>query len=178
MKRTAYHHGDLAASLLAEGLRALDAQSAETISLRALARAVGVSATSVYRHFPDREALLSALAREGARRLSRAQREAFERAGGGRPGFAATGRAYVRFALANPSLFRLIFTAALTEQDNGFAQRRTDAVLDITAEFAGPRDRVEAIRDWALIHGLVMLMLDGQVPVDDALIERIIGGPA
>ena len=106
-----YHHGDLRAALLEVGLRLLAERDVEGVSLREMARDVGVSATSVYRHFPDKAALMRALAREGLDRLAGAQRDA---ASGkqGPASFAATGRAYVRFALANPALFRLIFTSS------------------------------------------------------------------
>src|SRR3989344_594769 len=72
----AYHHGDLRNALIDAGLTALEAQDASELSLRALARELGVSANAVYRHFADKEALLSALAAEGFRRFAREQREA------------------------------------------------------------------------------------------------------
>ena len=98
-----YHHGDLRAALIAEGLALLAIQAADSLSLRELARRVGVSAPSVYRHFPDKEALMTALAEEGLKQLAAAQHEAATQAGGGKAGFAATGRAYVRFALDHPA---------------------------------------------------------------------------
>src|SRR3546814_16948384 len=63
------------------------------LGLRALARDVGVSATALYRHFPDKEALLDALADEGLRRLGALQAPAWLKAGGGVAGFQATGTA-------------------------------------------------------------------------------------
>ena len=110
MSSRAYHHGDLRAALLQVGLRLLASGDANDLSLREMARAVDVSATAVYRHFPDKKALMAALAVEGLSMLARAQHQASEAAGGGVEGFNATGRAYVRFALANPALFRLIFS--------------------------------------------------------------------
>ncbi|MFT3965968.1 MAG: TetR/AcrR family transcriptional regulator [Sphingobium sp.] len=175
-----YHHGDLRAALVAEGLRLLADRDADSLSLREVARAVGVSATSVYRHFPDKEALMTALALEGLARLGAAQRIAGEEAGGGEAGFAATGRAYVRFALANPALFRLIFAspalAAEKAKDSFVAE--ADSLLHANAAAAAARKGgepdIRAVQAWALVHGLAMLMLDGQVPVDDALIDRAI----
>ena len=70
----AYHHGDLRTALIDAGLAALEAADADAVSLRELARKVGVSATAVYRHFPDKKALLAALAAEGIARLGSAQR--------------------------------------------------------------------------------------------------------
>ncbi len=113
IEKRPYHHGDLRAALVAEGLNLLDEKGSDSLSLREIARNVGVTATSVYRHFPDKDALLAALAREGLARLGTQQKEAARLAGGGSAGFTATGRAYVRFALANPGLFRLIFASAM-----------------------------------------------------------------
>ena len=179
MKRT-YHHGDLRTALIEVGLRLLGDREADDLSLREVARAVGVSATAVYRHFPDKGALMSALAQEGLRELAEAQHAAAEAAGGGGPGFLATGRAYVDFALAKPALFRLIFTSpAPHDLLSDEARTVPEAMSFLRANAAslapaGSGDitvRAIALRGWALAHGLAMLMLDGQAPVEPALID-------
>lgn len=179
MKKENYHHGNLRETLIAEGLRLLALQDADAISLREIARAAGVSATSVYRHFPDKEALMSALAQEGLVRLAAAQRAAAATAGEGKAGFSATGRAYVRFALANPALFRVIFASpALVEARRQGLASEADALLyenaARAAADAGQDAGAYAVRSWALVHGLAMLMLDGQIPVDESLIDQVI----
>ena len=73
LPKKAYHHGDLRSALVEAGLRLLEARTADDLSLREVARAVGVSATAVYRHFPDKGALMAALAGEGLARLAEAQ---------------------------------------------------------------------------------------------------------
>ncbi|HLU92147.1 MAG TPA: helix-turn-helix domain-containing protein, partial [Pedomonas sp.] len=65
-----YHHGNLQEELIATALEMLEAQAEGNISLRELARRVGVSPNAAYRHFPDKEALLAALAAEGFQRLA------------------------------------------------------------------------------------------------------------
>jgi AcrR family transcriptional regulator len=181
IEKRPYHHGDLRSALIAEGLRLLSERDADSLSLREVARAVGVSAPSVYRHFPDKKALMTALAEEGLKQLAHAQHDAADAAGGGQAGFAATGRAYVRFALANPALFRLIFTSPLiaayrSEQAErpeamNFLLRNAAAVTGADGESTVTRGR--AIEAWALVHGLAMLMLDGQIPIDDRIIDAI-----
>jgi len=176
-----YHHGDLRAALISEGLAILGESDADSLSLRELARRVGVSAPSVYRHFPDKQALMTALAEEGLRRLGASQHEAAEAAGGGKAGFAATGRAYVRFALTNPALYRLIFTSPLIAAYRASAADRTEAFdfllanagAQIGADPESQAARVAAVEAWALVHGLAMLMLDGQIPADEALIDAV-----
>ncbi len=182
--KSGYHHGDLRTALLDAGLKLLAERAADDLSLREMAREVGVSATAVYRHFPDKGALMAALAREGLARLAAAQHEAAEAAGGGSAGFGATGRAYVRFAVANPALFRLIFSSPAPAD---LLQRRpedsADAIAFLKANAAarapsGAGSRVVeavALQAWSVAHGLAMLMLDGQIPVDDALIDRVLG---
>jgi AcrR family transcriptional regulator len=178
-----YHHGDLRSALVAEGLRLLAQRDVESLSLREISRGVGVSATSVYRHFPDKEALLTALALQGLAELGAAQRVAAEEAGGGEAGFAAIGRAYVRFALANPALFRLIFASpALASARAGGRESEAVALLHanaaVAAAMGGGEAAVVSVRAWALVHGLALLMLDGLIPADDALIDQAIGGNA
>lgn len=178
-----YHHGDLRAALITEGLRLLAERDVDALSLREVARNVGVSATAVYRHFSDKEALMAALAHEGLRRLAAAQHAAADAAGGGKAGFAATGRAYVRFALANPALFRLIFTApagtaatGAEEEPEAMAFLRANAAALVGRHGGGPRQaEIRAVQAWALVHGLAMLMLDGQIPVDDGVVDAVIG---
>ena len=172
-----YHHGDLRAALVAEGLKLVESAGAEAISLREVARAVGVSATSVYRHFPDKRALMTALAQEGVRRLGEAQQAAALGAGGGTDAFSAIGCAYVRFALANPGLFRLTFTYPGIDVGDPTSDAAASLLHDHALALAHGdqrQARIVALRAWALVHGLALLMLDGRVPPSDALIDAAI----
>jgi AcrR family transcriptional regulator len=180
-----YHHGDLRAALIEQGLRLIATRDAQDVSLREVARGVGVSATSVYRHFPDKHALMTALAHEGLKQLGTAQRLASDAAGGGEAGFAATGRAYVRFALDHPALFRLIFASPALHAGGagdgpadrgGGSEAATLLLANAVRQAAAMGDdaQVHAVRAWSLVHGLAMLMLDGQIPVDLGLIDRVI----
>ena len=177
-----YHHGDLRSALLGEGLRLVEAAGAEALSLREVARASGVSATAVYRHFPDKRALMTALALEGVRRLGEAQAAAAAQAtSGGAAAFTATGLAYIQFALANPGLFRLTFTypgiAIGDPVSDAAASLLHHHALDL-ARGDARLARVIALRAWALVHGLALLILDGRVPHDAALIEATVAATA
>jgi len=181
LKRDSYHHGDLRAALIEAGLKLVEERGADDVGLREAARAVGVSATAIYRHFPDKRAFLDALAEAGLERLAAAQIAASDAAGGGAAGFDATGRAYVRFALANPGLFRLIFSSAKGDpmdwdnvSDDAMRLLRDNAVR-LVAEDRGPEEaKIFALRAWAMVHGLAVLMLDGIVAPNNALIDRVI----
>ena len=172
----AYHHGDLRAALVSAGLSALETTDIGDISLRQLAREVGVSATAVYRHFPDKNALMRALAEAGIDQMAEWQRRA---AAGAQQSdaFAATGRAYVRWALANPALFRLAFGQCNQIGRTVFGENEAAKLLRSFAQgFTGSEAGAQRlmVQAWAVVHGLAMLMLDGQLPRDEALIDQVI----
>ncbi len=185
--KRSYHHGDLRAGLIAGGLDLLKFRAADDLSLREVARHVGVSATAVYRHFPDKQALLYALCGEGAEELSRVQLAAVEGAGGGRAGFEASGRAYIRFAMANPSLYRLMMSTrapdSFLEADDtavgGAMRLLRENVAELLPEKASAQEhRVAALHSWALVHGVSMLILDGLVEADESIIQALLTIPA
>lgn len=158
----------------------LKSGSVETLSLREVARRVGVSATAVYRHFPDKAALVRELCIRGALELADAQAKAMVAAGGGQKGFIATGGAYIRYALANPALFRLMmanmppggfFGSDFSEDQIGIQLLRNN-IRDLVPESAGEEGVLFGmLMSWAQVHGLTMLMLDGQVPVSEEIIR-------
>lgn len=175
-----YHHGDLRAAVLTTGRRLLDQRDGDDISLREIAREVGVTAPSVYRYFPEKAALLRALAHEGLKELAEAQRIASAAAGGGRDGFTATGEAYVAFAVKNPALFRLIYAHPPRRDpmtpEWGSVSPAMALLLESSARFA-PEDmeaKNMALHSWAVVHGLAMLVLAGQVRYDPAAIRAAI----
>ncbi|SKB58223.1 TetR/AcrR family transcriptional regulator [Sphingopyxis flava] len=174
-----YHHGDLRAAVISAGLKRLGEGDARELGLRALARDVGVSATALYRHFPDKEALLDALAEEGLRRLGALQAQAWLKAGGGRAGFKATGIAYVRFAHDEPALFRLSFTRQMPERkgEEGDGGEVAYNLLRAGVGEVFPAESVDAaaLHAWALVHGLAMLILDRRVAWDEAMVARVVG---
>ena len=180
--RRGYHHGDLRAALLQTGMQLLEDDKGEGVSLRQVARQIGVTVGAVYRHFPDKAALLQALAGEGLAQLGKAQSEAMASEGTGQAAFNASGRAYVRFALKRPALFRLIMSCA--PPVNHFADDLTavtgpmrllrETVKNLAPDASAEDLRIAALRSWSIVHGLAMLMLDGQTPADDALIDRVI----
>ena len=175
METKTYHHGDLRAALIEAGMALLAEREADTLGLREVARAVGVSATAVYRHFPDKGALLGAMAHEGLQRLGAAQAEA------GKQGFGAIGRAYITFALENPALFRLIFANSPnhkpldwnSDDPDTMPLLRMAAVRDVAEAQGETAARLFALESWALVHGLAVLLLDGQVKADDATIDAL-----
>jgi len=110
--------------------------------------------------------------------LGRAQQAAAQAAGPESSGFAATGRAYVRFALDHPALFRLVFSQCEEVGEAIFRDNLSARLLQEKASGLTGGDPQETqrlmVQAWALVHGLAMLMLDKQLPAEDALIDRVI----
>ena len=107
-----YHHGHLRATLLDAAERGLRERGADQLSLRDLAREIGVSHAAPRRHFPNRQALLDALAEAGFARLDATLRTALADSGDAFPArLRATVTAYTRFATENAVLLELMYTS-------------------------------------------------------------------
>ena len=105
-----YHHGNLRAALLDAAEQTLGQRGVRELSLRELAREVGVSHGAPRRHFADKQALLDALAQDGFERLGGAMQEALNTAGTAFDArLAALARAYVAFATEHAALLELMF---------------------------------------------------------------------
>jgi AcrR family transcriptional regulator len=177
-----YHHGDLRSALVEEGLKRLQQGPAEALSLREVARSVGVSATAVYRHFPDKQALLHALADVAGDRMASAFETAMAAEKPGKDAFDAMGRAYVHFALKNPFLFKLMMSPEMMSGIAAEGRPRTRGMAMLTtalSELSGGKmstdlQNIRRLQAWSIVHGLAMLMLDGLVPADEKLIDQVL----
>jgi AcrR family transcriptional regulator len=162
-----YHHGELAAALVQAALDLLADDGVDAVSLRAVARRAGVSAMAPYRHFPNKEALLAAVAVQGFHAL-RTTLLAADRAA--QPGQALIEQAvaYVAFALANPAMIRLMFgprhTGLHTHLDATGQTAFAVLATRVASETPDTADRqASAFGCWSLVHGLAMLLLDGRL---------------
>lgn len=169
-----FHHGDLRWALLQSASLLLEREGTSGVGLRAIARLAGVSQAAPYRHFPDRESILAALAEEGlvtlGDRMAAAARQAGEPAGALR----AIAETYVALAAERPHLFRLLFGPEVADKTRHPAVR--DAGLrafGVLIETIAAGQRAGVVRDgdpgelalgnWAAVHGIALLMLDGLV---------------
>ena len=179
---TPYHHGDLRRALLEAALVILDRDGEQGLQLRDLARALNVSPAAPYRHFDSRAALLEALAVTGFQRFTRMmETAAAEHDDATRP--LAMGKAYVHFALANPGLFRLMFSPQLRRDNRPGLRMAADAAFGTLRHVTGSDTTaglIPALSAWTRVHGLAVLLLDGQIASragqdSDALIAAILG---
>lgn len=173
-KARAYHHGDLKAALVDAAVAILREEGLNALTLRAVAGRVGVSQTAPYRHFVDRRALVAAVAERGFARLQAAMLERIQAVEPGtRIGLKQVALAYIQFGVDNPAEYRVMFGPEVAKTDDLPDLRDTGrGVLGFVAEgirqlqgagLIGAGDPwLMASATWATLHGLVMLILDGQ----------------
>ena len=168
-----YHHGHLRATLLAEAERALRDDGIEALSLRELARQAGVSHAAPRRHFPDRQALIDALAEAGFTRLADEVRAAIGEVGSDyQARLRAAAAAFVRFATRDAALMELMFAAKNAADSAGTreAAARLFAVIgDLIGEGqqagvlpAGDPYRVQLLFG-ATLQGIAVLVSSGRI---------------
>jgi AcrR family transcriptional regulator len=174
-KKDQYHHGDLRSTLLAVATEMIAEEGAENLTMRGLSQRIGVSRTAPYRHFPDKAALLAAVAEEGFTRLTHhLQAEKAKDTEDVLLCFHNMCVAYIHFAVENPTHYRLMFGKKPFEWQNhpGLAVAASAAfgeVMKIIREAqqenkmkpGSPHDL--AYVAWAMIHGWVSLCIDGLV---------------
>jgi AcrR family transcriptional regulator len=172
--RRPYHHGDLKAALLTVAEQILEQHGVQELTLRAIARAAGVSHAAPNNHFGDLTGLLSELAALGFRRFGAAL-DAATKAAGDDPAsrLKSMGTAYVGFARQHPGLFSLMFRSerldsarpALRDAIDEARRALRDGIIGraggqalTPAQLAG---RAAAL--WSLVHGFAVLLLDNRL---------------
>jgi AcrR family transcriptional regulator len=179
-EKTTYHHGQLRQALINSAIDLISEKDLSNLSLREVARRVGVSHTAPYRHFKDKEALLTAVAEEGFTELTQVMTEACDRTGSDPlKRLEAIGVAYVRYAIAHPIYYRVMCEAKKERShrniDSLEAGEKAFSVL-LNAIELGQMEKV--IRSgnskqlawvaWSLVHGLAMLLIDDMLPISQA----------
>jgi AcrR family transcriptional regulator len=170
-----YHHGDLKNALIQAGVEILAREGVGGLSLRKVAQRAGVSHSAPYSHFADKQALIAAISTEGFRQLyERVSAVAKEYKTKPSRQLVEVAWAYVQFALDDRDRFKVMFSGIL-EKEREYpefvveAQRNFQLVkMIVEANQAagvlrsGPSDLV-ALSAWGIIHGFVMLLLEGQI---------------
>jgi AcrR family transcriptional regulator len=171
-----YHHGNLRLALLAQAEETVRERGVEELSLRELAREIGVSHGAPRRHFADRQALLDALAESGFQRLGAELRAAVEGAAEDfQARLAATARAYIHFATRDAALLELMFAGKHRDPTGSLALTAEDAfsvLLELIEQGQaggvlepGEPERVGMVL-FATIQGIAALVTGGMVATD------------
>lgn len=175
VRESSYHHGDLRNALVRASSELAEAGGPTAVTVRAAARAVGVTATAAYRHFKGHEELLAAVHDEAARVLFQAIDGAMKAVADqddptatAISHLAAIARAYIEFASRERGLFRTAFGAVEHYVDKDIHQDPIFRLLAVTLDtlvetgFMDIRQRPGAeFTAWAAVHGLAALIVDG-----------------
>lgn len=200
-----YHHGDLPEVLMQTALQEIERVGVQNLSLRALARAAGVSATAPYRHFPSKRCLLAALATRGFRQLGQVMQTELkkemqlvapaqstdpgERRGQVERQLLAMGLAYLAFAEAYPTTYQLMFGSVLDDfSDYEMLQRASvesylplQSVLEQVLALGGGRGLSLSELGgvvWSSVHGLADLLHNTRLSSPEAQAAAAQNSPA
>jgi AcrR family transcriptional regulator len=185
MQKRAYHHGDLRSALLDCARRIIHEEGIDQVSLREVARRLGVSHGAPAHHFKNKKALLTALAVQGYERLAETVIAELSAAPGKRTKdprrqLEVIGRAYVRFAVENPDHFSMMFEQVRLDEKDVDLMRASETCYGLLvrtvhackkAGYLGARSpETTAVAAWSLVHGLAKLWNDGRL--DDRVSVR------
>jgi len=146
----------------------LEQEGIDAVSMRRLAQALDVRASSLYHHFAEKSALLNAVAEKGLHSLAAELEQA--RVGSGMDAhqqLRALGMAYREWALLHPQLYLLLFgSTPVEEQPSPLGRTVSAPMLAIATQLVGEQKAAAATQAlWAFVHGFVMLELAGQMQV-------------
>lgn len=172
---SSYHHKDLYNALLKAGIAFLKQKGLHQLSLRKLASQVDVSHNAPYRHFTDKDELLSAIAEYGFNQLTRAMQKAmkpFE--SDAKQALRASGEAYIHFAIKNPELLELMFGGVIPSNKKSSSHRQAAdqsfGVLMAAIEAGKAQKQFRdvateslALTAWSSVHGLAILFNGGSL---------------
>jgi AcrR family transcriptional regulator len=170
-----YHHGDLKNALIKAGVEILSKEGIEGLSLRKVAQRAGVSHNAPYSHFHDKQSLIAAISTEGFKQLYEELDAAVSAyANDPKRQLQEGAWAYVQFAMSNTDTFKIMFSGVLEKEKEyptfvEISRNTFNRVLDIVraCQDAGIlRDtppEVMAVSVWGQIHGIISLLLEGQI---------------
>jgi len=173
-----YHHGDLRDAMVQAALHEAELGGPEAISIKALAKSLGVSQPAPYRHFADREALLQAVTAEAFRQFNTILRAAIDQPSR-RSKLSRFAQAALDFGLRRNGIYRLMFasrTMACAEKDSELhlAARQSLALLleSLEAPAVGLLRERQALQIWAALHGVITLAEQGLLTGQAAQVTR------
>ncbi|MGR6871516.1 TetR/AcrR family transcriptional regulator [Pseudomonas sp. HK3] len=181
-KRTAgQKHGDLRMELLREGLKLLDTQGIEGITIRAVARNAGVAHSAPANHFPNRRAMLTAIAAIVFADLADLITKAItDLTGKPEQAIQAFAETCFQFAFDNPSRYQLLWQRQLIDQDDPSVAKEMERVYSALLSLLR-QDNVnhrvdtetDAIAIWSMIHGYISMRLDGNLVAGEDTVTNL-----
>jgi AcrR family transcriptional regulator len=175
--RKGYHHGRLREAMVEAAVALIEEVGPYAVSVREVARRAGVSPGAPFRHFPTRTALLTAVAEEAMRRFQAEIAAALATVAGAdaRTRLMAVGRAYLAWAVRNPTHFKVISNRDLIDYARSSTlmgiNAQTQALLDglfrqaaAAGQLRGGDLEAQVLASRALIYGLARMAADGHLP--------------
>lgn len=170
-----YHHGNLRNALIAAGTQVLEDVGPRDVSLRGLARMVGVSEAAPSRHFAGKEELLAAIAADGFRSLAEQRRRIISVGGTSQWALLQMMKSYVKYAQAHPGLFALMTGIwrngisghpDLLQASNESFDLFAGTVKSFAQASGWPEQQLNQVvhAAWAVEHGLATLLLAKRAP--------------
>ena len=181
MTKESYHHGDLRQTIIEEALIWIEQKDIFSLSLRKIARQIGVSHNAPYRHFPDKESLLVAIAEIGFTQLHQTLQQAFIKSSDdAQKRLETIGVAYIEYAISNQAYYRVMFSDVCWADSQKYpkleptSQEAFNVLLDTIkigqkeAVFNAQNSQELARVCWSLVHGVSTLAIDNQLMTSDA----------
>ncbi|MBI5353941.1 MAG: TetR/AcrR family transcriptional regulator [Chloroflexi bacterium] len=177
MSKKSYHHGDLKNALISAAIEIVAQEGVYGLTLRKAARKAGVSHNAPYAHFTDKQALIAAIAVDGHSKIQSLISKVVEKyPNDPLQQLVHLAWAYVQFGLRSPAHYKITFSGLIENEKNypafvEVSQLSMSAIKKITADCqsAGILKKSDyevemvAVSMWGLIHGLVSLVIEGQV---------------
>lgn len=173
MSKKSYHHGDLRNALIEAGVNAVSDQGLQGLSLRKLAKEIGVSHNAPYQHFEDKDALIAAIAEQGFKLLVVAVDEALENTTSDPVTRLQAAHVYVNFALTHPNYYSAMFYPYDPQRFPELfaaANASFEQLVMIIADGQAAGVFVEhdvyqlAALVWSLLHGISSILVANKLP--------------
>lgn len=191
MNEETYHHENLREELIENGLKILDAEGYDGLSLRKVAKSCGVSHTAPYRHFKDKEELIMAIAVKVLHQFNESLKTAIAKHPNDVHGqINEMGCAYVQFFVENPAYLRLLFFSdigrrigSIIENGDVMLEKPKTTFYNALNRYAvedsaiDPEDalgrKALALGAWGLVHGITVLLVQEDFPYDGDYMELV-----
>jgi len=178
----AYERGGLRNALVQEGRKMFEENGASELSLRALARRLGVSEAAPSRHFRGKEELLAAIAVDGFKELAEQRKQISSLQLAALPKAREMMLSYVRYGQTHAGLFDLMTGPRLLQEfvrgdveeiSNVSYAYFANSVFDLALESGWPKEQLHYLSHaaWAMEHGTAALLLAGRIPRTDSGLE-------
>jgi len=170
VSKKSYHHGNLRTALIEKGIEIINRQGLDTLTLRNLATACGVSHAALYSHFASKDALYSAIENHITEKFATILKESVKETGETPEGLFCIGCAYVLFFARNPEYFRFIFfrSTIVFGDDDEDKYEPYDFYRNFMIQMFNKINYPHELRlktfnaHWAMIHGLTSIaIMDG-----------------